>query len=209
MSKGIFTFKNDFFSHLSSKRWEMSQTTSVSQINLAELDFNFKISLIGDGGVGKSSFISSIKGQKFNRRYNSTSGVSLSQIVFLYRSLHQEGKITFNVWDCAGQEKYSLLKDQYYIGSHGAIVMCDVSSKISLKNMDKWIKDFTRMNTSPIVLCANKNDIIETRKVKPEFANIGEFVSSKTGENCITPFLILAKKILQDDSIELQLLTDY
>ena len=76
------------------------------------------------------------------------------------------GAITFNVWDTAGQEKFGGLRDGYYIQGQCAIIMFDVTSRITYKNVPTWHKDLVRVcENIPIVLCGNKVDI-KDRKVK-------------------------------------------
>lgn len=76
------------------------------------------------------------------------------------------GPITFNVWDTAGQEKFGGLRDGYYIQGQCAIIMFDVTSRITYKNVPTWHKDLVRVcENIPIVLCGNKVDI-KDRKVK-------------------------------------------
>merc|ERR1712151_1094379 len=70
------------------------------------------------------------------------------------------------VWDTAGQEKLSGLRDGYYIGADCAIIMFDVGSRITYKNVAKWYKDITRVcDNIPVVLVGNKVDV-KDRKVK-------------------------------------------
>ena len=76
------------------------------------------------------------------------------------------GLIRFNVWDTAGQEKFGGLRDGYYINGNCAIIMFDVTSRVTYKNVPNWHRDLARVcNQIPIVLCGNKVDIKE-RKVK-------------------------------------------
>ena len=76
------------------------------------------------------------------------------------------GPIKFNIWDTAGQEKLGGLREGYYIGGHCAIVMFDVCSRITYRNVPKWHKDLTRIcEDIPIVLIGNKVDV-KDRKVK-------------------------------------------
>ena len=76
------------------------------------------------------------------------------------------GPITFNVWDTAGQEKFGGLRDGYYIQGQCAIIIFDVTSRITYKNVPTWHKDLVRVcENIPIVLCGNKVDI-KDRKVK-------------------------------------------
>ena len=76
------------------------------------------------------------------------------------------GMILFNCWDTAGQEKFGGLRDGYYIQGQCAIIMFDVTARVTYKNVPSWHKDLTRVcENIPIVLCGNKVDVKE-RKVK-------------------------------------------
>jgi GTP-binding nuclear protein Ran len=70
------------------------------------------------------------------------------------------GEIIFNVWDTAGQEKFGGLRDGYYIQGQCGIIMFDVTSKITYKNVPNWHRDLERVcENIPIVLCGNKVDV--------------------------------------------------
>jgi GTP-binding nuclear protein Ran len=76
------------------------------------------------------------------------------------------GLIRFNVWDTAGQEKFGGLRDGYYIQGQCGIIMFDVTSRVTYKNVINWHKDLARVcDNIPIVLCGNKSDV-KDRKVK-------------------------------------------
>merc|ERR1712010_219973 len=67
------------------------------------------------------------------------------------------GPLKFNVWDTAGQERFGGLRDGYYIQGQCAIVMFDVTSRITYKNVPNWHRDLTRVcENIPIVLTGNK-----------------------------------------------------
>ena len=91
-----------------------------------------------------------------------TLGVEVHPLVFYTN----RGPIRFNVWDTAGQEKFGGLRDGYYIQGQCAIIMFDVTSRVTYKNVPGWHRDLVRVCESiPIVLCGNKVDI-KDRKVK-------------------------------------------
>jgi len=76
------------------------------------------------------------------------------------------GAIKLHMWDTAGQEKLGGLREGYYVGAHCALIMFDVTSRITYKNVPKWYKDLTRIcENIPIVLVGNKVDV-KDRKVK-------------------------------------------
>jgi len=91
-----------------------------------------------------------------------TLGVEVHPLVFYTN----RGPIRFNVWDTAGQEKFGGLRDGYYIQGQCAIIMFDVTSRVTYKNVPNWHRDLVRVcENIPIVLCGNKVDI-KDRKVK-------------------------------------------
>lgn len=119
------------------------------------------------------------------------------------------GPITFNVWDTAGQEKFGGLRDGYYIQGQCAIIMFDVTSRITYKNVPTWHKDLVRVcENIPIVLCGNKVDI-KDRKVKAKAItfhrkkNLQYYdISAKSNYNFEKPFLWLARKLAGDPNLE-------
>ena len=91
-----------------------------------------------------------------------TLGVEVHPLVFYTN----RGPIQFNVWDTAGQEKFGGLRDGYYIQGQCAIIMFDVTARVTYKNVPNWHRDLVRVcENIPIVLCGNKVDI-KDRKVK-------------------------------------------
>ncbi len=152
------------------------------------MQFGLKLVLVGDGGVGKTTFVKRHLTGEFEKKYvgeyfffftwyflfsnktfvclknkiKATLGVEVHPLSFTTN----RGPITFNVWDTAGQEKFGGLRDGYYIQGQCAIIMFDVTSRITYKNVPTWHKDLVRVcENIPIVLCGNKVDI-KDRKVK-------------------------------------------
>lgn len=122
----------------------------------------FKLILVGDGGVGKTTFVKRHLTGEFEKKYVATLGVEVHPLIFHTN----RGPIKFNVWDTAGQERFGGLRDGYYIQGQCAIIMFDVTSRITYKNVPNWHRDLTRVcENIPIVLCGNKVEI-KDRKVK-------------------------------------------
>jgi GTP-binding nuclear protein Ran len=161
----------------------------------------FKLVLIGDGGTGKTTFVKRHTTGEFEKRYIATQGVEVHPLRFFT----SRGPIIFNVWDTAGQEKLSGLRDGYYIGGSCGIIMFDVCSRVTYKNVPKWYKDLIRVcDNVPIVLVGNKVDVKE-RKVKAKQItfhrrhNLQYYdVSAKSNYQFEKPFLWLARRLSGD-----------
>ncbi|XP_069174023.1 uncharacterized protein [Procambarus clarkii] len=122
----------------------------------------YKIVLVGDGGTGKSSFVTRLQSEDFHQEYIATLGVEKHEVAIST----SHGPSTIVIWDTAGQEKLGPLRDAYYLGADAAIIFFDVTSKVTYKNVPNWHRDIHRVVPDiPIVLCANKIDIKE-RKVQ-------------------------------------------
>lgn len=158
----------------------------------------YKIALIGDGGVGKTTFIRRHLSGDFEKRYIATIGTDVN--ILTYNTNY--GTISFDVWDCAGQDKFKELQDGYYIEAHGAIIMFDHSSPNTLKNTPVWYNRFKRVATSSVVLCGSKSDIrnpvVRNKEITKMIGllNIKYYpVSSKTKHNFDKPFIELAREL--------------
>jgi GTP-binding nuclear protein Ran len=166
----------------------------------------FKLVLIGDGGVGKTTFVKRHMTGEYEKRYIATVGVEVHPLRFSTT----RGNVVFNVWDTAGQEKLSGLRDGYYIGGQCGIIMFDVTSRITYKNVPKWHRDLIRVcENIPIVLVGNKVDV-KDRKVKAKQItyhrrhNLQYFdVSAKSNYQFEKPFLWLARRLSGDPQLSL------
>ena len=174
-----------------------------NQENITDL----KLVLVGDGGVGKTTFVKRHLTGEFEKKYIATIGVEVHPMVFTTN----RGKVRFNVWDTAGQEKLGGLRDGYYIDAHCAILMFDVTSRITYKNIPVWYKDIVRIcgENIPIVWVGNKVDD-KNRKVKAKqilFARkhgIQYFdISAKSNYQFEKPFIYLLKKLTGDPNLTL------
>jgi GTP-binding nuclear protein Ran len=172
--------------------------STQAQENIPE----FKLILVGDGGVGKTTFVKRHLTGEFEKKYVATLGVEVHPLLFHTN----RGAIKFNVWDTAGQEKFGGLRDGYYIQGQCAIIMFDVTSRITYKNVPNWHRDLTRVcENIPIVLTGNKVEI-KDRKVKAKQItfhrkkNLQYYdISAKSNYNFEKPFLWLARKLSGDN----------
>eukprot|EP00771_Trimastix_marina_P001682 gnl/Trimastix_PCT/277.p2 GENE.gnl/Trimastix_PCT/277~~gnl/Trimastix_PCT/277.p2 ORF type:complete len:224 (-),score=87.46 gnl/Trimastix_PCT/277:306-977(-) len=164
----------------------------------------FKCILVGDGGTGKTTFVKRHLTGEFEKRYIATMGVEVHPLAF--HTNH--GPIIFDCWDTAGQERFGGLRDGYYIGGNCAIIMFDVTSRLTYNNVENWYRDLVRVcETIPIVLCGNKVDV-KDRKVKARSItfhrkkNLQYYdISAKSNYNFEKPFLWLARKLVGDPDL--------
>ncbi|KAB0386738.1 hypothetical protein FD755_001694, partial [Muntiacus reevesi] len=152
-----------------------------------EPQVQFKLVLVGDGGTGKTTFVKRHLTGEFEKKYVATLGVEVHPL--------------FNVWDTAGQEKFGGLRDGYYIQAQCAILMFDVTSRVTYKNVPNWHRDLVRVcENIPIVLCGNKVDI-KDRKVKAK-SIVFHGRKNLHNYNFEKPFLWLARKLIGDPNLE-------
>jgi len=164
----------------------------------------FKLVLVGDGGVGKTTLVKRHLTGEFEKKYIPTLGVEVNPLKFIT----QYGPIVFNVWDTAGQEKFGGLRDGYYIKGQCAIIMFDVTSRITYKNVPSWHRDIVRVcENIPIVLVGNKVDV-KDRQVKARQIqfhrkrNLQYYdVSARSNYNFEKPFLWLARRLTHQPAL--------
>lgn len=160
---------------------------------------NYKVVLVGDGGVGKTTFIKRHLTGEFEPKYLATLGVEVHPLGFNTTN----GKIEFNVWDTAGQEKFGGLRDGYYINADACIVFGDVTSRVTFENMKQWVTDVKRVRPNCIfVYVGNKCDINNRRVTGMKNMSITYFdISAKSNYQFEKPFEYLAQQLLKDDNI--------
>jgi len=165
----------------------------------------FKLVIIGDGGVGKTTLVKRHLTGEFQKRHISTLGVEVQCLRFDTNY----GEIVFNTWDTAGQEKFGGLRDGYYLHSQCSIIMFDVTSRTTYQNVPKWFDDLHRTCAGvPTVLLGNKVDCPD-RQLKAQNVTFHKKhgmqyydVSAKTNFNFEKPFLWLARRLTGKQDLE-------
>eukprot|EP01121_Diplochlamys_sp_Union-15-3_P012129 TRINITY_DN35_c0_g1_i1.p1 TRINITY_DN35_c0_g1~~TRINITY_DN35_c0_g1_i1.p1 ORF type:complete len:207 (-),score=36.94 TRINITY_DN35_c0_g1_i1:26-646(-) len=164
-------------------------------------DYLFKLLLIGDSGVGKSSLLLRFADNSFTDSFISTIGVD-----FKIRTLEVGGAtVKLQIWDTAGQERFRTITSSYYRGAHGIIVVYDITNQETFNNVQKWLQEIDRYACENVhkLLVGNKCDLVNERKVPfetaKEFADQLNLVfletSAKNSTNVEEAFVKMAKAI--------------
>lgn len=126
-------------------------------------DYQFKLVLIGDSGVGKSNLLSRFTQNQFNPNSHSTIGVEFATqtISVLDRQIQAQ------VWDTAGQERFRAITSAYYRGAAGALLVYDVTDRKSFSSLDHWLSEFRENSDSgaAVLVVGNKCDLQVERAV--------------------------------------------
>ena len=175
-----------------------------------EYDLSFKIIIIGDSGVGKSSLSTQAVKDTFSDFYQTTVGFE-----FLTFNMKLNNTIIkLQIWDTCGQEVYRSLITNFYRNSSLAVLVYGIDSEESFKNIPTWYTELKRQANPDIkcILVGNKCDLEEKRAISKEEGeklrnekNIDLFLeaSAKTGFNAKN-VLVEAAKILYRDYLEYQ-----
>jgi len=162
---------------------------------------NFKLVLLGDAAVGKSSSVERfVKNEFFEFQQPTIGAAFLTQTVPLDDCI-----VKFEIWDTAGQERYRSLAPMYYRGAAAALVVYDITVHDSFTGAKTWIEELQRQGSADIVigLAGNKCDLENKREVsKAEAQKYAQEngclffeTSAKTGENVNEIFTQIAQKL--------------
>eukprot|EP01087_Luapelamoeba_hula_P001510 TRINITY_DN1120_c2_g1_i1.p1 TRINITY_DN1120_c2_g1~~TRINITY_DN1120_c2_g1_i1.p1 ORF type:complete len:206 (-),score=39.00 TRINITY_DN1120_c2_g1_i1:107-724(-) len=168
-----------------------------------QYDHLFKILLVGDSGVGKSSLLLRFTDDMFQETFISTIGVD-----FKIRNVSIDGKtIKMQIWDTAGQERFRTITSSYYRGAHGIIVVYDITDPVSFNNAKLWLNEIEKYACGNVtkLLVGNKADMTEKRQITAEagksFADqqgmLYSEASAKAGQGVEDAFLALVRSIFE------------
>ncbi|MFX1274838.1 MAG: Rab family GTPase [Promethearchaeota archaeon] len=172
---------------------------------MKDLHYRFKIIVAGDGGVGKTTLIYRYVDGTFKSNTSMTIGIQFHQ---KFIDLNDNTTCELLLWDLGGQDHFRAILKRFVKGSHGALLMFDLSRIITLFNLDEWMELLSDSEPDiPIVLIGGKADLLEKGvfpyqdkllefKEKYNFENV-IFVSSKTGENVNEVFEFITKEIIK------------
>jgi len=128
-----------------------------------EFDYMFKVLLIGDSGTGKSNLLLRYADDFYKADIGSTIGVDFKVCT---RTI--DGKVArMYLWDTAGQERFRTITNSYYRGSHGIVVVYDVTDRESFSRVRMWMQEVAKYAgpSTQKLLVGNKVDLVSKRVV--------------------------------------------
>ena len=167
--------------------------------------FKFKVTVVGDGAVGKSSLIQKFTNGIFNKDYKKTIGAQFSA----FDKKIEGDKIKLLFWDIAGQDDFNFLRPTFFKNSVAAIIVYTLEEnelgEESFKHIQNWDNDIKKYcGDIPVVIFGNKVDLIDEEqldssvieKVIEEKNYLGYFITSaKTGHGVIDAFNAIIEEL--------------
>jgi Ras-related protein Rab-1A len=189
---------------ISSDNIDSSKLSEYPSSIISRMLYRFKVILLGDIAVGKSSLIKRFIEDKYNHEYHVNVGVEF-KVKSIFIDINTGADL--QVWDTCGEERFRTLTRQYYTNTHGIILIFDLTDKNSFFKLSSWmeeIKNFAPKNVDKILI-GNKSDMIDERMVSineaNHFANKNNLpymeASAFTGNNVGNIFENLTKMMIQ------------
>jgi Ras-related protein Rab-1A len=169
-----------------------------------DYDYLFKIIIIGNTGIGKSTLLCRFADDKFYDNFVSTIGVDFK----IKTILVNDKVIKLQIWDTAGQERFRTITTSYYRSSHIIFLCYDTTDKQSFDDLDLWKNEINKYsnNNVKVVLCATKTDLENARKISYkeglDYAKKNNYdfyeTSSQSNINIDALFIKTSEKLLNE-----------
>ncbi|KAG8039872.1 hypothetical protein G9C98_000601 [Cotesia typhae] len=129
-------------------------------------DYMFKLLIIGNSSVGKTSFLFRYADDSFTSAFVSTVGIDF-KVKTVFR---HDKRVKLQIWDTAGQERYRTITTAYYRGAMGFILMYDITNEESFNSVQDWITQIKTYSwdNAQVILVGNKCDMEDERVVSFE-----------------------------------------
>ena len=173
-------------------------------------EVEYKVALLGNGGVGKTSLVKRYVFNKFDAKYQKTLGTTVSKKELSLMEAGEPVRVKLIIWDIMGQNIFPKVIQGYLKNTRGVILVCDQTDKGSLVDLLHWIKlVFDNSKEVCFVFLANKSDLEETAFDLEEFETMARIygspsfkTSAKTGENVEAAFLSIADQVFNELYVE-------
>ena len=183
-----------------------------------EYDYLFKLLLIGNSSVGKSSLLFRFVENVWDDNFVPTIGVDFVSYIYNNSSINLQKlktlevngkKVKLQIWDTAGQERFKNITASYYRGGHGVLIVYDITDRESFENLNSWLIEIEKNANKNVykLLIGNKCDLEDKRKVTfqegKDFAesNGMKFMetSAKTASKVQEAFELLTNEIIKSN----------
>ncbi|MEM4728794.1 MAG: Rab family GTPase [Thermoplasmata archaeon] len=163
-----------------------------------------KVCVLGDPAVGKTSLVSRFVTRQFGEEYVSTIGASVCEKSVRVGDGPATPVVRLVLWDIAGQCQFTSVTPGFYRGAEGALLVCDLTRRETLRNLFQWDHRLRRTASPRAVLVLfNKSDLSAEWEVSREEAEAVAgrlgcphlFTSARTGENVEEAFTELARNL--------------
>ncbi|MFX1562207.1 MAG: Rab family GTPase [Promethearchaeota archaeon] len=174
-------------------------------------EHTFKIIVIGDPMVGKTSLITRFAKRTFSEKYKQTIGTALN----IAEATVGTVLIRLVIWDLGGQPRFDAVRKMYFLGSDAAIMVYDVTRQETFDNLDGWRHAFRRAvpDEVPVTLVGNKTDLESKRAVRSIEAERHQMrqqydayveTSARTGENVAELFDVITRLLVESRVLEMR-----
>lgn len=162
-------------------------------------EMHFKLCVIGEPAVGKTSLINQFVHEKFITDYKPTLGISITSQSYDIQGF-DEKQMNFMIWDVAGQKFFQRVRQYYYMGSNVTFIVFDTTRRETFEKVEYWFDDIHKVIPNlPIVIVGNKIDLDADRQVShDEGESLARKLrcsymetSAKSGENVRDAFSIV------------------
>ena len=185
-----------------------SYINSNNNVQTNDKSYQFKINLVGDSSVGKTSLLSRFVNDKFEQKYRCTIGVE-----YKCKNISiDDNSIKLQVFDTCGAEKYRCITRSYYRSAKGIFLVFDLTNPISFAKLEDWLIDI--LNSAPkgveIFLIGNKKDLESRRNVSKRVIenilskhSIKNYIetSALTGEGVIEAFHKMSEILMDKEKL--------
>lgn len=169
-------------------------------------DYRFKVVMLGDGAVGKTAITTRFTLGGFEADYKRTIGSDFAIKELDLKDI--KAKVKLQVWDLAGQPRFEIVRQGFYRGARGGLLVYDVTRRRTFLNIDNWKNEcFDNLKYKiPLVVVANKVDLADSRVVTAEegeaYAKKNNFLyvesSALTGENVEEAYSTLCRVMIEE-----------
>lgn len=174
------------------RKKKQKSTAPPEDVGQTTNNYFLKLTLMGDGAVGKTNLRRNYLGVGFTQDHLMTIGADFAASEKHFKFGEKEFNVTFQIWDLAGQSTFSQVRSMYYKGCFGALMVFDRTRPSSFDNIKSWMTELKKNSGRgeiPTILLGNKYDLVETAEQVVSEEDIDKLVTelnknaAKTGIN--------------------------